>query len=236
LNKNRRRARIGNAPTATMSSMASFLNVGPAKTKNLMKQIINSPIVITIIVIIAAFVLKSQSDFKLGSEMRGAYDALIDIAEDASSDEDKTKAIQDFAEQIASQLKEGFSAGFASGDDDKESREAKFLRTLENVQVTEIREIPSEWKGRQTVLFKIENNSEYPLSQIKVNLEYYRDGELIDVKNESLHEIKVLDAGKSFTAKEDRNMPNHLTEEEKATHPYDEVRVSVTSFKTGLRL
>jgi len=195
-----------------------------------MKQIINSPIVITLIAIIAAFVLVSKMDTKLGSEMRGAYDALIDIAEDASSDAEKTKAIQDFAEQISSQLREGFTAGFSSGDDDKESREEKFLRTLDKVTVSDVREIPSEWKGRQTVLFKIENGSDYALTQIKVNLEYYRDGELIDVKNENLHGIKVLDAGADFIAKKDRNTPNHLTDEEKANHAYDSVEVSVTSF------
>jgi hypothetical protein len=194
-----------------------------------MNKIINSPIVITIIVIVAAFVLKNQTKPQLASEIRGAYDEIIAIAEEAGSDTEKTEAIREFSEQIATQLKAGFSSGFSSGGDD-ESREEKFLRTKKNVNISELREIQSEWNGRQTVLFKIENSSEFAITQLKVNLEFYRDGELIDVKNETLNEIKVLDAGESIAAKKDRNTPNSLSDEEKAAFAFDEVRASITSF------
>jgi|SaaInlStandDraft_1057018.scaffolds.fasta_scaffold27198_3 hypothetical protein len=194
-----------------------------------MNKIINSPIVITVIVIVAAVVLKTQTKPQIASEIRGAYDEIIAIAEEAGSDAEKTEAIREFSEQIATQLKAGFSSGFSSGGDD-ESREEKFLRIKKNVSITEAREIQSEWNGRQTVLFKVENSSEFALTQLKVNLEFYRDGELIDVKNETLHEIKVLDTGESFTAKKDRNTPNSLSDEEKAAFAFDEVRAFITSF------
>lgn len=193
-----------------------------------MNKLINSPIVIAVIVIIAAFVLKAQTKPHLASEIRGAYDEIIRIAEEAGADAEKTEAIREFSEQIASQLKAGFSSGFSSGD--TESREAKFLRARQDVSIAEVREIQSEWNGRQTVLFKIENSSEFALSQLKVNLEFYRDGELIDVKNETLHEIKVLDAGERVAAKKDRNTPNSLSDEEKAAFTFDEVRATITSF------
>lgn len=193
-------------------------------------KVINSPIVITIIVIVSAFTLKSQMKPDFASEIRGAYDELISIAQDASGDAEKTKAIQDFAEQIASQLKTGFSSGFSSKDDE-ESRDEKFLRIKKNVHVTGVKEIQSEWKGRQAIMFRLENKSEYAISQIKVNLEFYRNGELVDVKNEHIHDIEVLDSGESFTAKEERNTPNHLTEEEKAGFAFDQVTVAVTSFQ-----
>lgn len=191
-------------------------------------KIINSPIVITIIIIIAAFVLKSQMRTDLGSQLRGVYDELISIAEEAGGDAEKTMAIQEFSEQIASQLKTGFTMGFSDGS--KENREEKFLRVKKDVQVTEAKEIQSEWKGRQTIMFTIENKSEYPLTQLKVNLEYYRNGELIDVKNEHLHGITVLDSGEHFSAKKDRNTPNHLSDEEKENFSFDDVKVLVTGF------
>ena len=194
-----------------------------------MNKIINSPIVITVIVIVAAFVLVFQTKPKLASEIRAVYDEIIAIAEEAGSDAEKTIAIREFSEQIATQLKTGFSSGFSSGGD-KESRDEKFLRTKKDVSVAEIREIQSEWNGRQTVLFRVENGSEFALTQLKVNLEFYRDDTLIDVKNESLHEIKVLDAGESITVKKDRSTPNSLSDEEKAAFTFDEVRASVSSF------
>ena len=194
-------------------------------------KIINSPIVITIIIIISAFVLKTQMKTDLALEIRGAYDEIISIAEDAGSDTGKTRAIQDFAEQIALQLKQGFSAGFSSNrDENGESPDEKFLRIKKNVHVTEVRQVQSEWPGKQSILFRVENKSEYPIKQIRVNLEFYKGGKLFDVKNEWLNEVTVLDTDEIFTAKKDRNIPNQLTEEEKAEFTFDEVKVFVTSF------
>lgn len=186
---------------------------------------INSPIVITIIVIISAFILKSQSK----PNFEGAYEQLISIAEDAGSDPEKTKVIQKFAEQIASRLKVGFSRGFSS-DDESENRDEKFLRVKKNINVTDVKEIQSEWQGRQSTMFRVENKSKYPITQIRVNLEFYKNGELIDVKNEHLHEIKVLDSGESFTAKKDRKTPNQLSDAEKKEFAFDDVKVAITSF------
>lgn len=195
-----------------------------------MNKWINSPIVITVIVLTALFTMKSQMHQDLGSQIRGAYDELIEIAEDAGSDAEKTQVIQDFASQIATQLKDGFSAGFSSGSD-KESSEAKFLRVRKLVEIVDLHETQADWKGRQAILFTLKNQSEYPLAQLRLNLEYYRGDKLIDVKNESLHEIKVLDAGESIPIKKDRSIPNHLTDEEKAAYTFDSVKATVTSFR-----
>jgi hypothetical protein len=176
--------------------------------------------------------MKSQMKPHLGSEIRGAYEELIAIAEDASSDADKTKAIQDFAEQIAGQMKAGFSSGFSSGGDDgEESKDAKFLRIKKQIKLLGIKEVPSQYSSRQGVLFSVKNESEFPVKSIKVNFDYYRAGELIDTKNEWLNEIEVLDAGESINLKKDRSLPNGLSEPEKIAFTFDEVKASITSFR-----
>lgn len=197
-----------------------------------MNRIINSPIVITLIVIVAAFTLKSQMKSDFGSEIRGAYDELISIAQDASSDAEKTKAIQDFSEQIAKQLKTGFSMGLSADAKGKaESDEAKFVRVKKLVRVEGVRAVPSQFDSRQSVMFTIKNESEFPLQQVKVNLDYYREGKLIDTSNEWLNEIKVLAVGESINLKKDRNLPNKMSDEEKAAFTADRFEVSVTSFR-----
>lgn len=186
----------------------------------------------TLIVILSLAVMKSQMKSHLGSEIRGAYEELIAIAEDASSDAEKTKAIQDFAEQIAGQLKAGFSSGFSSsGDDGEESKDAKFLRIKKQIKLEGIKEVPSQYSSRQGVLFRVKNKSEFAIKSIKVNFDYYRGGELIDTSNEWLNEIEVLDAGESINLKKDRNMPNGLSEPEKVAFTFDEVKAAVTSFR-----
>ena len=128
-------------------------------------KILNSPILITILVIIAAFVLKSQIKTGLASEIRGVYDEIISIAEDASSDAQKTKAIQDFAEQIGTQVRSGFSIGFSSKNGEIKDKDAVFLEAKKKIQVTDVKEVQSEWPGRQSTIFKIKNNSEYQIKK-----------------------------------------------------------------------
>ena len=133
-------------------------------------KILNSPIFITILVIIVAFVLKSKIKTGMASEIRGAYDEIISIAEDATSDAHKTKAIQDFAEQIGTQVKSGFSIGFSSMNGNIKNGEIKdkdavFLEAKKKIQVTDVKEVQSEWSGSQSTIFKIKNNSEYQIKK-----------------------------------------------------------------------
>ena len=77
---------------------------------------INSPIVITIIAVASLFVLRMTMKPKLASEIRGVYEELNAIIEDSASDAEKSKAIQNFTQEIGTQIREGFAAGFKSND------------------------------------------------------------------------------------------------------------------------
>ncbi len=115
--------------------------------------------------------------------------------------------------------------------DGKETDETKFLRVKEAVTIEDMKEIPSQWDGRQAVLFSINNQSEYALTQIRVNLQYYKNGELIDANNKHLHEVRVLGSGDRVSIKEERSISNNLTDAEKEAFMFDEVQAVVTSFR-----
>lgn len=197
-----------------------------------MNKTVNSPIVVAIFVVVSLFILKAQTKPKLASEIRGAYEELMAIAEEAGTDGEKTKAIQTFAEEIATQLREGFQAGFKSPEKEKkESREEKFLRTRKSILLSEAKEVNSSSKSTQYFIFTITNNLEVPIRQLKVNCEFFNSGHLIDVKNEWISEIKALAPGENISIKKSRNLPRDLEEGEVGSHKFDQVQLTVTSFE-----
>jgi len=197
-----------------------------------MNKIINSPIVVAIFVVASLFILKAQTKPKVANEIRSAYEELMAIAEEAGTDGEKTKAIQSFAEEIGTQLREGFQAGFKSPDKEKkESREAKFLRTRESLLLSEAKEIKSSSSNSQQFLFTITNNLDLPVKQLKVNCEFYNGGNLIDVKNEWISEIKALAPKESIAIKKSRNLPRNAEPTEAEANKFDQVKLTVTSFE-----
>jgi len=86
---------------------------------------INSPIVITIIAIVSVFALKITTKPKLVTEVRGVFEELNTIIEDSASDAEKNKAVRKFAQEIATQIREGFSVGMKKTD----SKEKNYIAT-----------------------------------------------------------------------------------------------------------
>ena len=198
-----------------------------------MNKIINSPIVIAIFAVVSLFILRAQTKPKLASEIRGAYEELINIAEEAGSDGEKSKAIQAFAEEISTQIREGFQAGFKSPEQEKkESREEKYLRMKELVVLSVPTTVKSAQKNTQTFMYQIINNADVPIKQVKINYEYYRGDSLIDVENKWISEIKALAAGDSIAIKGQRYLRGYETDEELEALKYDRIVLSVTDFDT----
>lgn len=197
-----------------------------------MTKIINSPLFIAIFIVLSLFILRAQTKPRIAFEMRRAYEEIIAIAEEASSDGEKSKAIQAFAQEISTQMREGFQAGFKSPEQEKkESREEKFLRTRKSILLSEAQEVNSSSKSSQHFLFTITNNLKIPIRQLKVNCEFFNSGKLIDVKNEWISEIKALAPGESISIKKSRNLPRDLEEGEVESHKFDQVKLTVTSFE-----
>ena len=198
-----------------------------------MTKIINTPIFIALFVVASLFILKAQTKPKMASEIRGAYNELISIAEEAGTDGEKSKAIQAFAEEIATQIREGFKAGFDSPEKDKkESAEEKFLRLKSQIALSEPEITPSSQKNLQSFIYRITNHMDVPIKQIRVNYEYYRGDSLIDVENKWISEVKALAPEESIAIKGTRFLHGYQTDEELDAMKYDRVVLTVTGFET----
>lgn len=191
---------------------------------------INSPIVITIIAIASLFVFKATMKPKLASEIRGVYKELTAILEEGASDAEKNKAIQEFAQEIATQIREGFSSGFESNDTEKENKDKVYLETKDKIEIRGIKFVEAKWSGREGFIFQIKNNSTKYISSLKLNYEFYKNGELIDCANEWVSNIKILEPNQEIAISEDRQFPSGTPKEEYDKYRSDEVKIQITSF------
>jgi hypothetical protein len=189
-----------------------------------MWKIINSPIVIAVIAIAAVFVLKATMKPKLASEIRGLYKELNAIIEDGASDAEKTRAIKEFAQEIATQIREGFSAGFKS--DVSQMEDNIYIATKQKIAISGIKFVKSTWPSREKIMFVLKNNSDKYISSLKLNYEFYRENELVDCKNDWVSQIKILEPGQEIAISHERSLPKEETE----TYKSDKVNIKVTSF------
>ena len=199
-----------------------------------MNKIINSPIVIAILVVASLFILKAQTKPKVATEIRGAYEELMAIAEESVTEAEKTKTIQLFAEEIATQIREGFTLGFTSTnheeEEKKESREEKFLRLREHIMLTEPQTLHTPHNYRKIFTYAIINNTGFIIKGINVNYEYYRDNILIDLDNDWISEIKALAPGESILIRKERNLHGYKTDEEREAMKHDHIQLRITKF------
>ena len=182
---------------------------------------INSPIVITIIVLLAVLVSKATRKPKLASEIRGAYEELSAIVEDGASDAEKSKAIQEFVQEIATQLRQGFSEGFGKDSEDK-----MYVATKDKVNILGIKFIKAKYPSRERFMFVVKNTSDKNISSLRLNYEFYKKGELIDCENTWVSQIKLLEPNQEIAISGERSLPKEATDNDKS----DEVRIKITSF------
>jgi hypothetical protein len=125
---------------------------------------------------------------------------LSNLSEKAN-DPNSYAVIQNIASGISGALKKGFS----SGSDSQADPTLEFLDCKKNVKLLDVKMTNSSQKGLEKYLFRIVNNSDRYISQIKVNFTFYDDkGELLDANNKWLSEIKVLDPGQEIAISDNR--------------------------------
>lgn len=163
---------------------------------------------------------------RLASELRGVYEELNAIVKDGASDAKKSKAIQTFAQEISAQVRDGFSAGFKSTDTNKENRDMAYLKAKQKTGISSVKIVNAEWPGREKVLFVVTNGSDKCIGSLRVNYEFYRNGDLIDCKNEWVSAVKLLEPGQEVAISQERALPKDAPDNFKS----DEVRVKITSF------
>jgi hypothetical protein len=191
-----------------------------------MWKYINSPIVIVILAISALFVFAGTMKPRLANEIRAAYEELNKIIENGASDVEKTKAIQQFAKEVATQMHNGFSDGLKSNTPQKENKDKIFVDTKSKLIISGIKKVKSEWQNGEKVIYSLKNESDKPISNLRVNFEYYKNGELIDCTNDWVSEVKILSPNETIALSHNRQLPK----DPNGALNSDEVKISVTSF------
>lgn len=193
-----------------------------------MWQRINSPIVIAVIAISALFAFRTSIKPHWAGEIRGVYEELIAIVEDGASDTEKTKALQQFTQGIATQIREGFQVGLVS--DLGVEKDKAYLQAKAGIEINGVRFVKSQWPGREQFIFTIRNNSDEHIAMLKLNYEAYKGGELINVENKWVSEIKILSPGEEMAMRAERSYPQGVQAEEYDLYKSEEVKIRVTSF------
>ena len=65
---------------------------------------------------------------------------------------------------------------------------------------------------------------------LKLNYEFYKGGELINVENKWISEIKILSPAEEIAMSAERSYPTGVQEEQYDLYKSDEVKIKITSF------
>ncbi len=151
-----------------------------------MWRILNSPIVIVILIVIALFSYDQLKKNKAASEIRAVYEELISISEDAKDDLERKKLIEGFVKEAGEQIRDGF--GFFDNEEDKriQAEENKlFFETKKIVEISSPKIIENKQfsKIQKLVIYQVKNASQEYLGKIAHTIELYNKNELVDVKD-----------------------------------------------------
>ena len=155
-----------------------------------MWKIINSPIVIAIVIILSFITYDHFRKNSGASEMRGLYNELLSISEDATGDLEKKKIISSFVKEASKQMREGFSS---FGNDEHKNKQAKenkhYFEVKKQIQITKpkVMETKRYSKTQKVVIYQVKNNSSEYLSKVGHTIEFYYQGDLLELKEEWGH-------------------------------------------------
>jgi hypothetical protein len=152
-----------------------------------MWKILNSPLVITVILLLAFISYNNYAQNSAASEIRAAYGELLAIAEDAKNDLEKKELIKGLVVEAGEQIKEAFS--FFDNEEDRQREAAENTMYFETKKLVEVTSPKIVEKKRfsdieKVVMYKVANHSEKHLSKIAHTVEFYDEEELIYVKDE----------------------------------------------------
>ncbi len=176
------------------------------------REFVNSPIVVAIVVIVSAFVLVNSTRPTGAQEIRGVYDELTKIMEESSEGEKKL-VVQNFITELGSQIREGFSAAFEGNKEEEKQKLREFLDTKKKVRIVNIKRIQSQWPGRENYIFTIKNESERIVGNLKLNYRFQNGDVLVDAENKWINEIQALEPNEEVALKVDRTLPQDASDQ-----------------------
>jgi len=152
-----------------------------------MWKIINSPIIITTLVLVSLFSYDQLRENTASSEIRAVYEELISISEDAKDDLERKKLIEGFVKEAGKQIKEGFGSFNNEEDQKKKAEENKHFFETKKLVLTSLPKIVENTQHsniQKTVIYQVKNDSQEYLNKVAHTIELYNQNELVDVKDE----------------------------------------------------
>jgi len=152
-----------------------------------MWKLINSPIFITILIVVSLISYDNYRKSSSASEIRGVYNEILSISEDATGDLEKKKLITSFVKEAGKQIREGFGSFNGAEQKIKQAEENKYYFDIKKqIQVTKPKVVESKQysKVRKVVIYQVINNSSEYLSKVAHTIEFYYQGELLETKEE----------------------------------------------------
>jgi len=155
-----------------------------------MWKFVNSPIVITIVLIAAIISYDQLRKNSSASEIRAVYEEVLAISEDATGDLEKKKVISSFVKEASKQMRQGFSS---FGNDVRKNKQAKenkhYFEVKKQIQITKpkVMETKKYNKIQKVVIYQVKNNSSEYLSKVGHTIEFYYKGDLLELKEEWGH-------------------------------------------------
>ena len=174
-------------------------------------QQLNRPLV----VLLVGFALwPLVSAWKERLTVHSAADAVfqeLGRAQDQMQDQAKQSGIKKLVESFVSQFVDGFSDAFDRMGSKQESKFNDFTSVLKQVTITEAKVGPGQFESNDKVIGIIRNDSAKSISSLHLNLTLFgADGQLLDVVDKDLNDLKVLLPGQAvgFAVDRDLNVPS----------------------------
>ena len=153
-------------------------------------RMLNSPL---IVLILALALWPIASSVAVRWKVRTFAREVRALAQNAG-DEKETGTLKLLVSGWVSQVASGISGAFSQMGEDQGKAMTEFRRVRPSILVTDVKPAESAWPGREKVVGKIANNSDQAIDSVKITTMFYDvDGNLIDVDNKWLNEIKVIE-------------------------------------------
>jgi hypothetical protein len=162
-----------------------------------MKEIINSRLFSACLITFGLpamlyLVAVQRSQVIANSITAGIGEAVAEMAKG-----EKKKNVQDIVSGFTTQLIEGLKAPFAEMQTEQRQEKFKQLELLDNIVVSAVKQVPSDWGGSK-VIGTITNNSNENIEGIHLSFSTYDEGgNLLNVGSEWASDIKVIKAKES---------------------------------------
>lgn len=157
--------------------------------------VINSRLFVTVVLLIGIpLSLASTSSVWVPLVMSGFKTPLKAIAQNKNG----KGPVEEFVSGIASQLIHGIQGPLSQMNQGQQDETAKDAEVAKQIEIKNVKTLLTPFGGQEKVIGTIVNGSDKSLKQIHVTASFYNaDGQLIDVNEERLHNIKLLGAHQS---------------------------------------